>query len=64
MASGWQQTAELEESGILANDHLIYSANFGYSVAISGTTIVAGSVGRASGAGRDPSLDSRSWYAH
>jgi hypothetical protein len=44
--TGWQQVAALKGSGTLADDV------FGVSVATSGTTIVAGAPGYASGAGR------------
>ena len=45
-ASGWQQVAELEGSDTTADDL------FGWSVAVSGTTVVVGAVGFANYAGR------------
>ena len=45
-ASGWKETAELKGSDTIAGDH------FGNSVAISGTTAVTGSYGKAKYAGR------------
>jgi DNA-binding beta-propeller fold protein YncE len=45
-ASGWQQVAELEGSDTVADDL------FGWSVAVSGTTVVVGAVGYANYAGR------------
>jgi hypothetical protein len=44
--AGWKQAAELEVSDTVAGD------GFGWSVAISGTTIVVGASGHANGAGR------------
>jgi hypothetical protein len=45
-ASGWHQTAELVGSGTIGLDAL------GYSVALSGSSVVAGAPGHAHGAGR------------
>jgi hypothetical protein len=45
-ASGWKETSELQGSDTVADDH------FGISVAISGTTEVTGSYGKAKYAGR------------
>ncbi|MGA3352731.1 MAG: FG-GAP repeat protein [Acidimicrobiales bacterium] len=45
-AKGWRQAAELKGSGTVAGDF------FGYSVAISGTTVVVGAPGYAKNAGR------------
>lgn len=44
-AAGWRQTGQLEGSGTFAHD------GFGQSVAISGSTVVVGAKGDASGAG-------------
>jgi hypothetical protein len=46
IARGWKQTAELVGSDTVAGD------NFGWSVALSGDTLVVGACGHASGAGR------------
>ena len=45
-AGVWKQAAELQGSDTVANDF------FGYSVGISGTTVVVGAVGHDAGAGR------------
>jgi hypothetical protein len=45
-ATGWHETAELAGSGTAAGNE------FGYSVAISGPTVVVGAEGQGSGAGR------------
>jgi len=45
-ASGWEQTAELKGSDTVGKDQ------FGWSVAISGTTAIVGALNHANGAGR------------
>ena len=45
-ATGWNQVAELKGSDTVGHDL------FGYSVAVSGTTVVVGAFGTAKGAGR------------
>lgn len=52
-AKGWLQTAELKGSNTVTGD------NFGYSVAISGTTVVVGSPGHSKFAGGSTSSPSR-----
>jgi hypothetical protein len=45
-ATGWKQSGELKGSGVVSGDF------FGYSVGISGTTVVAGAPGYAKNTGR------------